>query len=64
MMPWETLSQWSEEQLGTIDLAAVNLACAAGLPGVGGFVHRAYLETMDELAHQVKRRTASLYTKF
>lgn len=33
MLPWQRLVTLPEEDLGRIDVAEVNLACAEGLPG-------------------------------
>jgi hypothetical protein len=60
---WEVLAR--DPALLTLqDLAAINLACAEGLPGAAGFEARSVLRTLDEWAARVRDETARHLPKF
>lgn len=50
----------SDEELGCLDVAETNLACAAGLPGAESLEIRHCLETLAQWAEQVSRETDRL----
>jgi hypothetical protein len=54
----------SDEELARYDVAAVNLACAAGLPGAEQIEVAACLRTIDAWAERVFRETERLSDRF
>jgi hypothetical protein len=56
---WKSLALLDDEQLATRDVAAVNLACAAGLPG--GPTEEQAAECIDRLDHYA--RSVAHYTQ-
>jgi hypothetical protein len=51
MFHWKVLARLSEEQLGALDVAEVNLACIEGLPGAANLP---YAECLDRLNHYAR----------
>lgn len=64
MRTWEQLVGYSDTALGAVDVAEVNLACAAGLPGAEGLDVPACLQTLDSWAASVRLETALLQWQF
>jgi hypothetical protein len=64
MFEWHSLVHLSDEALRGCDLAAVNLACAAGLPGAEGLDVPSCLTTLDGWANQVRRETVRCAVQF
>ncbi len=54
------LSKLSDEELGRYDIAAVNLACAVGLPGAEVIDVAGCLAKLDEWAEGIRRTTKRL----
>ena len=62
---WQALTRLSDEQLGRYDIAAVNLACAVGLPGAEVIDAEGCLKALDAWARGVRRVTErSIDTEF
>src|SRR4051812_24370685 len=57
MLRWESLIHLTDLALGGQDLAAVNLGCAAGLPGTEGLEVDSCLQVLDAWAERVRRET-------
>ncbi len=55
-LDWRRLACLSNEELGRFDIAAVNLACAEGLPDAAGIDVTSYLARLDEWADMVQFR--------
>src|SRR5258708_2783906 len=64
MYHWYELAQRSENDLGGIDIAEVNFACAAGLPGTEGMDIPFCLQRIDDLEQYVKDETARKWYLF
>jgi hypothetical protein len=64
MHPWDQLIHLSDSALAAFDIAAVNLACAAGLPGAEGLDAAGCLATLDAWAGHVGRETAQCAGRF
>lgn len=64
MVSWRALAQLSDDDLATHDIAEINLACAAGLPGIQQIDVARCLKTLDEWAQTVKRWTQAAYIEF
>jgi hypothetical protein len=64
MLHWKQLVNLSDEQLAGYDIAAANLACAAGLPGNEGIDAAACLARLDQWAEQVHDYTEAWLTHF
>jgi hypothetical protein len=64
MLDWRQLASLPEEALGALDVAEVNLACAAGLPGAEDIDHERCLRTLDHWAECVRRYTEHYLPKF
>ena len=58
------LAELSDDELGKLEIAAVNLICAAGLPGALDLDVNRYLEWLDDAAHEIKLATERNYYKF
>jgi len=58
------LSAFSDEQLATLDIALVNLLCAAGLPGAAELTISRYVDWLDDAAQKVELATQRNYGKF
>jgi hypothetical protein len=54
---WRDLVVLSDAELGRYDVMAVNLACAADLPGLEQFDVEASLRTLDEWAEWIRQKT-------
>ena len=57
MLDWRRLTELSDAELGRQDVAAVNLACAVGLPGAEAIDHDGCLAHLDRWAVGVGRQT-------
>jgi hypothetical protein len=64
MLGWKDLVRLPEGELARQDIAAVNLACAAGLPGSEQIDVLACLNRLDEWARQVRRYTEACLPEF
>lgn len=64
LLDWRRLVRLPEEELGRYDIAAVNLACAAGLPGADQIDPDYCLYKLDEWAVCAKDYTARLMPQF
>jgi hypothetical protein len=64
VLNWRQLVRCSDEQLARLDIAAVNLACAEGLPGVEQIDYGYCLYKLDDWADCVKEYTALLMPQF
>jgi hypothetical protein len=64
MLSWKELLHWSEEELARLDLAAVHLACAEGLPGAEELDVAFCLGTLDLWAECVRRYTEQVLPQF
>ncbi len=64
MVDYRELATLSDEALGRFDLAVVNLACAAGLPGADRVDGAACLRTIDDWAGVVGRWTEAARREF
>ena len=64
MLTWDRLIHLRDSALAAIDIAAVNLACAAGLPGAEGLDAAGCLATLDAWADHVGRETAQCAGQF
>lgn len=64
MLDWRHLRELSEAELAKYDIAAVNLACAAGLPGAERIDNSHCLRTLDDWADTVKRWTDAAFDEF
>lgn len=58
------LTSMKPEELAGIDVAAMNLLCAQGLPGSEGFEMASSLRTLDEWAHHVEEKIAYYHYRF
>lgn len=54
----------SGDELAELDIAAVNLICAAGLPGAHDLDVKRYLDWLDDAAHEIKLTTERNYYRF
>lgn len=61
MADWRQMTRLGDAELSRLDIAAVNLACAAGLPGVGNVDIAGYTRALDAWAGMVRRYTALAY---
>ncbi|MBX9627172.1 MAG: hypothetical protein K2X82_25440 [Gemmataceae bacterium] len=61
---WRDLARLSDEELGRYDIAAVNLAVAAGLPGAGAMDPAYCLESLDQWTAYARVVTADCLTRF
>ena len=57
MLRWQDLVWMSDEQLASVDVAELNLACAVGLPGSEAIDYEGCLRKLDELTESVRRFT-------
>jgi hypothetical protein len=64
MPPWNELVHLSDAELATHDLALVNLACAAGLPGAERIDAASCLATLDAWADRARAETVRLAGQF
>src|SRR5947209_16255317 len=64
MVAWHELVCLGDDELGRLDIAAVNLACAGGLPGPEHVNPAKCLKTLDRWAEAVHRWTAAAYREF
>jgi hypothetical protein len=64
VLDWKDLVRLPEGELARQDIAAVNLACAAGLPGSEQIDVRACLHRLEEWARQVRRYTEACLPDF
>src|SRR5262249_33873818 len=61
---WQELVRLPNEDLRGHDIAAVNLACAAGLPGAENLDALGCLQTLDTWAQRVRQKTAQAWPAF
>src|SRR5436309_1170754 len=61
---WRALVRLPDDELGRYDIAAVNLACAEGLPGAEQIDPRYCLYKMDDWADAAKEYTTLLMPQF
>ncbi len=64
LLDWRKLACLSNEQLGRYDIAAINLACAEGLPGADEIDHDYCLNKLDGWAEAVRDYTVQLLPQF
>jgi hypothetical protein len=64
MLHWKQLVKLPEEELSRLDVAAVNLARAADLPGAERIDHGRCLGRLDEWAERVRQYTDRLMPQF
>lgn len=64
MFNWERYVRMRPEELARCDIAAVNLACAGGLPGHEKIDPRACLKRIDEWTEKVRWATVKEYKHF
>jgi hypothetical protein len=64
MLDWRQLALLADEALGALDVAELNLACAAGLPGAERIDHGHCLRTLDRWAECVRQYTEHYLPKF
>jgi Transglutaminase-like superfamily len=64
MMSWKELVKLSPEELSKRDIAAMNLACAEGLPGAENLDHAGLLDRLDYFARRVRQESAANYWRF
>ena len=57
MLDWRKLVHLTDEELGRLDIAEVNLACAEGLPGSVDIDHRLCMSTLDRWTDYVRKFT-------
>jgi hypothetical protein len=62
MYTWQELTRLTKAELGRLDIAAVNLACAMGLPGCEHMDLDRCLRAIDEWTQFVKRYTTASYS--
>ena len=55
MLDWKSLTSMSDEELTTCDVAATNLACAAGLPDADRIDVEACIHRLDYMAQYTDR---------
>src|SRR5260370_1069847 len=64
MLDWRSLIHLRDAELAQLDIAAVNFACAAGLPGAERIRNDFCLKALDTWATRVKRYTDLAYDQF
>ncbi len=64
MLRWEELVLLPDERLGALDIAEVNLACAAGLPGAEKIDVGLCLHQLDYWSREVRQYTEARLPKF
>ncbi len=64
MLDWQELVRLPDAELARLDVAAVNLACAAGLPGADRIDWERCLRTLDDWARRCGRFTAGVLPHF
>ncbi|MCI0642307.1 MAG: transglutaminase-like domain-containing protein [Gemmataceae bacterium] len=64
MGPWQELVGKSEAELAHVDLAAMNVACSAGLPGISNLEYPHYNKLLDAWAKSALREIKSHYPLF
>ena len=64
MLRWQQLLQLSERELGRLDIAAVNQACAHGLPGADRIDWERNFRTLDAWAESGERFTSGVMPHF
>jgi hypothetical protein len=64
MLRWQQLATWPEQELARLDIAAVNLACANGLPGADRIDWEKNFTTLDRYADSCQRFTAGVMPHF
>lgn len=64
MYDWRKLCTLSDGELARLDIAAVNLACATGLPGAERIDVPGCLRTLDCWASTIRRWTDAAYREF
>lgn len=64
MLPWHQLVRLSDAELSGHELAAINLACAAGLPGAEDLDVRLCLAVLDTWAERVGKETVRASPQF
>jgi hypothetical protein len=64
LLHWKQLAWLTDAELARFDVAAVNLACAAGLPGVERFDPAQILRRLDEWAWHAGRYTERVLPQF
>jgi hypothetical protein len=64
MLHWKDLVKLPEDELGRLDVTAVNLACVADLPGAEQVGHGRCLGRLDEWAGRVRQYTDRVMPQF
>jgi hypothetical protein len=64
MVAWKNLARLSDAELARRDIAEVNLACAAGLPGAESLDSGDCLRKLNRWAMLVQRQTDRFYRRF
>jgi hypothetical protein len=64
MLRWQMLVMQPERELARLDIAAMNLACAEGLPGADRIDWEKCLTTLDRWADSCRRFTAGVIPHF
>jgi hypothetical protein len=64
MLHWKQLTMLPDAELARVDIARVNLACAAGLPGAELIDHARCFRTLDYWAACVREYTEHYRPKF
>jgi hypothetical protein len=64
MLDWSALVTLPEAELARLDIAAVNLACAVGLPGAERIDYAGCVQTLDRWAGTIKRWTDAAYPEY
>jgi hypothetical protein len=64
VLNWKQLVRQSDDALGKLDIAEVNWACTAGLPGADHVDHKEHLATLDAWTALVKETTEAELPKF
>jgi hypothetical protein len=61
---WEDLVRCTDAELGRLDVASVNLACARGLPGAERIGGASCLRYFDQCARAVRKETSRIQRQF
>ena len=64
MLDWRELTRLPDDELAQLDIAAVNLAVAVGLPGWEQIDFDRCLRTLDRWANHVRKYTTGMMPRF